>query len=124
VVCLRRIEDVPKEPLPWLYAVARKTLANERRRRGRIVPSESAFARDPEPVGDSALAAAFAGLNDNDREILRLVAREGLTPGQAAAVLHCSRVAARVRYHRAKQRLAARLEDIPSVRPIQQGALR
>jgi RNA polymerase sigma-70 factor (ECF subfamily) len=124
VVCLRRIDDVPKTPLPWLYAVARKTLANDRRRRSRVAPSEVAFARDPEPVGDSALATAFAGLNENDREILRLVAWEGLTPSQAAVVLDCSRVAARVRYHRAKQRLAVRLDDIPSVRPIQQGAMR
>ena len=38
VVCLRRIDDVPESPLPWLYAVARKTLANERRKRGRDVP--------------------------------------------------------------------------------------
>lgn len=124
VVCLRRIDDVPKTPLPWLYAVARKTLANDRRRRSRVAPSEVAFARDPEPVGDSALATAFAGLNENDREILRLVAWEGLMPSQAAVVLDCSRVAARVRYHRAKQRLAVRLDDIPSVRPIQQGAMR
>jgi RNA polymerase sigma-70 factor (ECF subfamily) len=35
VVCLRRIEHVPEAPLPWLYAVARKTLANERRKRAR-----------------------------------------------------------------------------------------
>jgi RNA polymerase sigma-70 factor (ECF subfamily) len=124
VVCLRRIDEVPETPLPWLYAVARKILANESRRRRRIVPSEIAFASDPEPVGDAALAAAFAALNENDREILRLVAWEGLTPSQAAAVLDCSRVAARVRYHRAKQRLAVRLEDIPTVRPIQQGAMR
>jgi RNA polymerase sigma factor (sigma-70 family) len=35
LVCLRKIDRVPPEPLPWLYAVARKTLANERRRRAR-----------------------------------------------------------------------------------------
>jgi len=31
LVCLRRIDRVPPEPVPWLYAVAWKTLANERR---------------------------------------------------------------------------------------------
>jgi RNA polymerase sigma-70 factor (ECF subfamily) len=124
VVCLRRLDDVPAEPLPWLYAVARKTLANERRQRARIAPAESAIARDPEPLGDSALAAAFAELGENDREILRLIAWEGLTPGQTASVLDCSRVAARVRYHRAKARLATRLADKTAVRPIQQGATR
>jgi DNA-directed RNA polymerase specialized sigma24 family protein len=62
VVCLRRIDDVPSVPLPWLYAVARKTLANERRRRARTAPAEVAVVRDPEPLGDSALSAAFAEL--------------------------------------------------------------
>jgi RNA polymerase sigma-70 factor (ECF subfamily) len=124
VVCLRRIDDVPSTPLPWLYAVARKTLANERRRRARTPPFELAVVRDPEPIGDSALAEAFAQLGESDREILRLVAWEGLSPGEAAAVLDCSRVAARVRYHRAKARLSARLEDAVSFRPVHQGAMR
>src|ERR671939_2221934 len=64
LVCLRRIDDVPSDPLPWLYAVARKTLANERRRRARTVPAEAPVASDPEPVGDSALARAFAELSE------------------------------------------------------------
>jgi RNA polymerase sigma-70 factor (ECF subfamily) len=124
VVCLRRIDDVPASPLPWLYGVARKTLANERRRRARTAPAELAVARDPEPAGDSALAAAFSGLRENDREILRLVAWEGLSIGEAATVIDCSRVATRVRYHRAKTRLAARLEDAASFRPVHEGVMR
>jgi RNA polymerase sigma factor (sigma-70 family) len=124
VVCLRRIGDVPADPLPWLYAVARKTLANERRRRARLAPAESAVARDPEPLGDSTLAAAFAKLREGDREVLRLVAWEGLSPGEAAIVLGCSRVTARVRYHRAKARLAGHLAEKTAVRPLQQGAVR
>jgi RNA polymerase sigma-70 factor (ECF subfamily) len=124
VVCLRRIDDVPAMPLPWLYGVARKTLANERRRRARTAPVEPGVAHDPEPLGDSALATAFAGLGESDREILRLVAWEGLTLAEAATVLDCSRVAARVRYHRAKTRLAARLEDAASFRPVHQGVMR
>jgi RNA polymerase sigma-70 factor, ECF subfamily len=38
VVRLRRLERVPEDALPWLYAVARKTLANERRKRMRGAP--------------------------------------------------------------------------------------
>jgi RNA polymerase sigma-70 factor (ECF subfamily) len=124
VVCLRRIDDVPSVPLPWLYTVARKTLANERRRRARTAPAEVAVTRDPEPLGDSALAVAFADLGENDREILRLVAWEGLSISEAATVLECSGVAARVRYHRAKARLSVRLEDAASIRPVHQGAMR
>jgi RNA polymerase sigma-70 factor (ECF subfamily) len=116
VVCLRRIEDVPREPLPWLYAVARKTLANERRRQARVAPADPGVAYEPEPVGDAGLAAAFASLSDDEREVLRLVAWEGLSPGEAAAVLGCSGVAARVRYHRAKARLRAALDGAASFR--------
>jgi DNA-directed RNA polymerase specialized sigma24 family protein len=38
VVALRRVDDVPRNALPWLYAVARKTLANERRKQSRTIP--------------------------------------------------------------------------------------
>lgn len=125
LVCLRRIEDVPAEPLPWLYGVARKTLANERRRRERTAPGEPpAVARDPEPLGDSALAAAFAELSERDREVLRLVAWEGLSLREAAVVLGCSAVACRVRYHRAKSRLASRLSATASFRPDPEGVTR
>jgi RNA polymerase sigma-70 factor (ECF subfamily) len=74
LVCWRRLDDVPENALPWLYAVARNTLANERRRRGRQHHVSVDVAYEPEPVGDSALAAAFAELSDRDREVLRLVA--------------------------------------------------
>ena len=122
VVALRRIDDVPRNALPWLYAVARKTLANERRKR-HDVPLAVEIAYEPEPAGDSRLAAAFAELSDADREILRLVAWEGLSPRHAARVLECSPVAARVRYHRAKSRLAGKLEAAASFRrPDPKGA--
>lgn len=116
VVCLRRIDDVPRNALPWLYAVARKTLANERRRRARVAPPEPDVAYEPEPAGDPKLAAAFAALSDADREILRLVAWEGLSPRAAAHVLDCSPVAARVRYHRARSRLRGLLDGAASFR--------
>jgi RNA polymerase sigma-70 factor (ECF subfamily) len=70
----------------------------------------------PGPVGDGVLAAAFNALKERDREVLRLVAWEGLSLADAATVLGCSGVACRVRYHRAKTRLAARLEAAGSVR--------
>jgi RNA polymerase sigma-70 factor (ECF subfamily) len=124
VVCLRRLDDVPKQALPWLYAVARKTLANERRRLARQVPAGAEPAYEPEPIGDSALAAAFAGLSESDREVLRLVAWEGLSGRDAARVLDCSPVACRVRFHRAKARLGARLAAASSFRPEPRGVTR
>jgi len=123
-VALRRIDDVPRNALPWLYSVARRTLANERRKR-RDIPLAPEHSYEPEPVGDSQLVAAFAALSDADREILRLVAWEGLSLYEAARVLECSPVAARVRYHRAKTRLRARLDAASSFRsPEPEGATR
>jgi RNA polymerase sigma factor (sigma-70 family) len=124
LVCLRKIERVPNAALPWLYAVARKTLANHRRRLARQVPAAPFATAEPEPTGDGVLAAAFAELSDRDREVLRLVAWEGLALCDAAIVLGCSAVACRVRFHRAKARLAERLERAASFRPEPKGVAR
>jgi RNA polymerase sigma-70 factor (ECF subfamily) len=125
LVCWRKLDSVPEEPLPWLYAVARKTLANTRRKLAHEAAREPAAPFvEPAPVGDSALAAAFAQLSDGDREVLRLVAWEGLQLRQAAAVLGCSPAACRVRYHRAKRRLALRLDTATRLRPTPEGATR
>jgi RNA polymerase sigma-70 factor (ECF subfamily) len=128
VVCWRKLDRVPGEPLPWLYSTARKTLANHRRRLARDRRVDTADPTppftEPEPLGDSVLAAAFAALSDGDREVLRLVAWEGLSLRQAAVALGCSPVACRVRFHRAKSRLAQRLEATERFRPALKGATR
>jgi RNA polymerase sigma-70 factor, ECF subfamily len=124
LVCWRKLDDVPAQALPWLYAVARRTLANERRRSARRAHVPEDVSHEPELVGDSALAAAFAELSDGDREVLRLVAWEGLSLREAARVLECSPVACRVRYHRAKSRLASRLTAAASFRPEPRGVTR
>ena len=124
LVCLRKIDRVPADPLPWLYAVARKTLANERRKRARLAHEQVVPPGEPAPVGDGALAAAFNALNERDREVLRLVAWEGLSLVDAATVLGCSAVACRVRYHRAKSRLASKLAAAASFRPEPKGVTR
>jgi RNA polymerase sigma factor (sigma-70 family) len=124
LVCLRKLDRVPAEPLPWLYAVARKTLANERRRRTRVAYGHEAPAAEPAPVGDGVLAGAFNALSEGDREVLRLVAWEGLSLADAATVLGCSAVACRVRYHRAKSRLASKLAAAASFRPEPKGVTR
>ncbi|HEX8005428.1 MAG TPA: sigma-70 family RNA polymerase sigma factor [Trebonia sp.] len=117
-IAWRRIDEVPAgEPLPWLYAVAhnlwRNNVRRDRRRRdildrfrASLVPEagEDTFALDP-----GVLRAALDSLSDKDQEVLRLVAWDGLTPGELAAVLGCSPVAARARLHRARARLARRL---------------
>ena len=132
LVCWRKLERVPEEPLPWLYAVARKTLANQRRAAARQT-TRATVEISGEAVlfeGDKALGAAFSRLSERDQEVLQLVAWEGLSLREAATVLGCSAVACRVRFHRAKRSLAARLEAIerhansPRPRPDPKGAIR
>jgi RNA polymerase sigma-70 factor, ECF subfamily len=114
LVCWRKLDQVPREPLPWLYAVARKTLANHYRAsvRPEGAPERRAEEAFPAIEGDRVLARAFARLSEPDREVLRLVAWEHLSLRAAARVLGCSHVACRVRLHRARRRLAFHLEQL------------
>lgn len=119
VVAWRRIDDVPAEPLPWLYGVARRVLANQRRSSRRL--SALRLRLEPETtsapeLNDALLQEAFSRLSEADREILALVAWEGLTPTQAAAALGLKASAVRLRLHRARQRLAKALGTGPEKR--------
>jgi RNA polymerase sigma factor (sigma-70 family) len=112
----RRFDRCPQgeELRPWLFGVARRVIANqwrgERRRTAlgeRLVQhvDQSAFDALTVPEGSSALAQAFASLSDSDRELLSLVAWEGLTREELAVALGTSRAAVRLRLHRARKRL-------------------
>lgn len=110
-VAWRRFDDVPDQALPWLYGVARRLLANTRRAemRRRHSWSRLAAVRSVEPAdapeeGPKA-RAALARLRPQDREVLMLVAWEGLDPEAAARSLGISVGAFAVRLHRARHRL-------------------
>jgi RNA polymerase sigma-70 factor (ECF subfamily) len=112
VIACRRLEAIPSEPLPWLLGCARRVLANQRRgaRRADALTARIALAGGGEPArttDDGRVAAALGGLGERDREVLFLSAWEGLEPSAIATVLGCSPVAARMRLHRARARLAA-----------------
>jgi RNA polymerase sigma-70 factor (ECF subfamily) len=119
LVAWRKLDDVPagSAALPWLLAVARRVLANQRRgarRRGGLaerlrgeltaaVPRHGAV-----PAGDSEqgrLAAALARLPESDRELILLVGWEELEPSQIAVVLGIQPETVRTRLHRARARL-------------------
>jgi RNA polymerase sigma-70 factor (ECF subfamily) len=109
---------VPEEPLPWLLGVARRTLANERRGGRRRSALIEALTKGSLKPGDSptpaeeqlrAVTAAVDQLPERDRELLRLIAWDGLTTKEAATVLGISHSACRVRLHRARRRLAQQL---------------
>jgi RNA polymerase sigma factor (sigma-70 family) len=101
----------------WLYGIARKVLANQRRgqqRRERLtgrlrIEHRLATTDDSD---SSAVATAFAQLTDDEREVLALAAWEGLDAGEIGTVLECSRNAARIRLHRARKRLAGELNVV------------
>ncbi len=121
VVAWRRRDDVPPDALPWLYGVARRVLANEKRselRRERLsirlqVDTEPPLVTPFPPLGGELLQAIWR-LPDREREALMLVAWEDLSPAQAAAAAGCSRVALRGRLYRARRRLAAWLPELGS----------
>ena len=115
-VCWRRLEDVPEDPLPWLIGVAahvlrthRRTEARRDRLRDRLTDAEVTL--EGPPVEPTTLGDALAQMRDRDRELLLLVAWDGLSPTEAAAVLGIAPVTVRVRLHRARNRLRAALRE-------------
>ena len=115
-----RFRDDDGDAIPWLFGIARRVLAHQRRsfaRRQRLVhrlgqlPSLDADeAEAVEAAIDASrlaprLAAAMATLRDKDRELLRLVSGDGLSAAQAGAVLGMNANTARIRLSRARARL-------------------
>jgi RNA polymerase sigma-70 factor (ECF subfamily) len=119
LVAWRRLNDVPAEPRPWLFGVARRVLANERRRAARqdavvdrmgVADGEGADSADSAAFAGGTLGAALAVLSDTDREALLLTAWEGLNHSEAARALGVREATFSVRLHRAKRRLGRALE--------------
>jgi RNA polymerase sigma-70 factor (ECF subfamily) len=119
----RRLDDVPeREPLPWLYATARRCLANELRGQARSDrlnyrirdEASAALGSAPDRLADSVadrldVLAALATLPAQAQEALRLTEWEQLDDATAARVAGCSTTAFKVRLHRARRRLARAL---------------
>ena len=118
MVAWRRLERLPDgdhASLLWLYGVARRVLANQRRgirRRDQLASRLHALPRpvhvDVDAVSDprvQTVEAAMAELRPRDREILLLAAWERLSHAEIATVLGCSENASAIRFHRARQRL-------------------
>jgi RNA polymerase sigma-70 factor (ECF subfamily) len=115
LVAVRRADQLPEEPLPWLFGVARRVLANTRRGSARQQALVERLGREPTPIGetaDSDVLQALAKLRDADREALLLVAWEGLSNPEAATVLDVRPATFAVRLHRAKRRLRHELDHL------------
>jgi RNA polymerase sigma factor (sigma-70 family) len=118
----RRLDSVPEGEAArvWLYATARRVLANQRRSRRRHVALQerlaveaaslpSAEPLDPEPA---LVHEALRRLGPRDREVLLLAEWEGLSPAQIGTVLGCLAVTARGRLHRARRRFRDVFENL------------
>jgi RNA polymerase sigma factor (sigma-70 family) len=114
IVVFRRLGDLPVQPderLPWLFGIARRIALNQQRssrRRARLherIRAAIAHSQPPQTALPSVLEA-MDRLRETDREILRLVAWEGLSHAEVAGVLGISPNAAAIRLHRARARLA------------------
>jgi RNA polymerase sigma-70 factor (ECF subfamily) len=124
----RRRDSCPagEDARPWLFGVARQLIANQRRgeqRRGALaerltVQVDATVASTPSSAVDGRTVRAFARLSESDREVLSLVAWEGLTPAQLAVALGVSHPVARLRLHRARRRFRAALDRERQTRPL------
>lgn len=117
LVAWQRLPDDLAAPLPWLYAIARRTVANHlragrRRARHELPPAADSVGTQPSEQGDQDVRredalGALRRLRAEDREILMLVGWEGLDRTEVAEVLGCSPGTAGVRLYRARRRLEA-----------------
>lgn len=119
----RRLDELPEGDAArvWLYATARRVMANQRRSSRRRVALYQRLALDaatavrqpPASDGEEALVhEALRRLGPRDREVLLLVEWEDLSPAQVATVLGCLAITARGRLHRARRRFRAVFEDL------------
>jgi RNA polymerase sigma-70 factor, ECF subfamily len=120
LVVWRRLRDVPDDALPWIIGVARRVIANHRRglRRGQALVSKlsglpvEVTPDHAERAPSGQVLPALSSLSAKDREALMLVAWEGLEPRRAAVAAGCSAATFSVRYHRARKRLMAAMQEI------------
>ncbi|WP_336206897.1 RNA polymerase sigma factor [Nonomuraea sp. LPB2021202275-12-8] len=121
-IAWRRLDELPagEQATPWLYGVARKVLANhhrgDNRRRAHTAELDAEMAdlygHSPDSrVELAAIGQAFQTLPDEDRELLSLLAWEGLDRAEIATALGVSRNAVRIRLHRARRRLSRALAE-------------
>jgi RNA polymerase sigma-70 factor (ECF subfamily) len=96
----------------WLYTVARRRLADEARRRSRVVPLSAA-----EPAAEygadlaAALKRAIAALPDAQRMVVVLKLLEGRTFREIATRVDATEAACKMRFSRALESLRDQLDQ-------------
>ncbi len=124
VTAWRKLDDIPagEEARLWLYGVARNAVRNVQRstrRKSRLVAKAGSVAHNPGPgpeeivvrrAEDRNVLEAMEQLKPEDREALRLHLWEELPHADVGKILGISEDAARVRFSRAKKRMARTLK--------------
>jgi RNA polymerase sigma factor (sigma-70 family) len=119
----RRFDALPEGDAAraWLYATARRVIANQRRSSRRRLALQERLTHEassvprtsPSPSREETLVhEAFRRLRSRDREVLLLAEWEGLSAAQIATVLGCLTVTARGRLHRARRRFRAAFDHL------------
>jgi RNA polymerase sigma factor (sigma-70 family) len=119
----RRLDELPEGDAAcvWLYATARRVIANQRRSTRRRVALQERLVQQAVPAVHEPAAPdpeatlvheALRRLGPRDREVLLLAEWEDLSPAQIASVLGCLTVTARGRLHRARQRFRVLFEQL------------
>jgi RNA polymerase sigma-70 factor (ECF subfamily) len=120
LVAWRRLDDIPHgdEARPWLFGVARNVMINRRRTANRTARLGAKFREHlcdvvvdhADDVGTSVVVReALNAMPEEDKELLQLVAWEGLTPSEIAKVMDTPPATVRTRLHRARARLRTEL---------------
>ena len=115
LVAWRRFDELPQDPVPWLFVTARNVIGNRRRSSARHSALRDKLAAGPawidEPARsdlsevDQRLLRAIAALPEAEREAFMLVAWDGLDASRASRAAGCSAATFRMRLHRARRRL-------------------
>ena len=118
----RRLDELPEGDAAriWLYATARRVIANQQRSSRRRHALRERLALEPAsrpneaPAGDehTLVHEALGRLGPQDREVLLLAEWESLSPAEIAGVVGCRAVTARGRLHRARRRFRTVFEEL------------
>ena len=143
LIAWRRIDEVPMgdRTMPWLYGVARRVLANQRRSRNRQTSlsrklTDSGPTQEPSPevivlrrAEDREMLDAVARLRSEDQEILQLAVWDEVPHSQIAEMIGTSAHAISQRLYRITKQLARDLERSSSgatrrvARPASEGGV-
>lgn len=122
LVAWRRLDAIPRgeEARLWLFGTARRLNANRKRSDERRRRLFARLASEP-AVADASIDSRVSGgiarsawerLRPDQRDLLGLIAWDGLSMVEVARVLGCSTNAAKIRVHRARRRFESELSAL------------